>query len=827
MAMSCPAAAQIIITYAGTGPAGYTGDNGPATLATLDSPTSLALDPAGNLFISDQNNSSVRRIAPDGTITTIAGTGTEGYNGDGIPATTAQLRHNWGVATDKYGNVYITDQQNSRIRKISTSGIISTIGGDGTAGFGGDGGPATSAHIKVPIGIAVDTAGNVYFADANNFRVRKISPSGIISTVAGDGTYGYSGEGVPATTAKLSYIYGLATDIAGNLYIADGPNNRIRRVSTTGIINTIAGNGTTGSGGDGSAATSAQLNRPTGVYVTLSGEVLIADCANNRIRKIDASGIISTIAGDGSEGFSGDNGMATSAQLYRPISVVADSNGIIYISDMDNVRIRKIIPILSFVYGRSHDVSVCENATAFPLNDALAIVDYLPGAPDTISLLSGPAHGTAAISYHTTATGSPVVPTGLSYTPAPGYTGPDAIQVKVANGTNADSIVLHITVSATLVSAGTIVGDSNVCIGASIFLTDTAAGGVWSVAMGRAAATPLTGGVGIKGISAGTDTVKYTITNGCGSATSSKAITVRSIPNAGIITGPDAVCLGSSITLANMVPGGVWSTTNSSASITATGVLTGLAGGINLISYTISNNWCSGIATHVVQIDTFPSAGIITGPNVVCKGSFIDLLDDVPGLGLWSVSDTNVKVLSGMVAGIAAGTAIVSFTVTNSCGSATDTMTVTVADLPATPVVAEDKGILHTQAGYASYQWYLNGTTIADATDSVYITSESGSYSVAVANAEGCTATSAPYDLSTCNADDIVLYPNPSGGEVMIDWCRRLHARLMAADGRTVYIIANTNKIDLKGLPDGVYMLSLYDNKQNRITTRKVVKLAQ
>ena len=341
------AAAGDISTVAGTGTAGFGGDGGPATSAQLNIPRAVAVDSSGNLFIADWGNGRIRKVDTSGTISTVAGNGTAGFSGDGGPATSAKLNIPRGVAVDSSGNLFIADWSNGRIRKVDTSGTISTVAGDGTFGFGGDGGPATSAQLSFPTGVAVDSSGNLFIADTANHRIRKVDTSGTISTVAGNGTAGFSGDGGPATSAKLNFPFGVAVDSSGNLFIADHFNHRVRKVDTSGNIDTVAGTGATGpfAGGfsdDGGPATSAALNLPDGVAVDSSGNLFIADSINNRIRKVDTSGNISTVAGDGTQGFSGDGGPATSAQLFFPTGVALDSSGNLFIADLNNHRIRKL-----------------------------------------------------------------------------------------------------------------------------------------------------------------------------------------------------------------------------------------------------------------------------------------------------------------------------------------------------------------------------------------------------------------------------------------------------------------------------------------------------
>jgi len=324
---------------AGNGTYGFSGDNGPATSAQLANPQGLAVDSAGNLYIVDNGNLRIRKVS-NGVITTVAGNGTQGFSGDG-PATSAQLNlynggYPNGVAVDSAGNVYVVDSGNKRIRKVS-NGVITTVAGNGMTGFSGDNGPATSAELNEPEGIAADSAGNLYIADWQNNRIRMVS-NGVITTVAGNGTRGYSGDGGPATSAQLAYPQSVAVDSAGNLYIADTSNSCIRKVAN-GVITTVAGNGEFGFSGDNGPATSAQFNGPTGVAVDSGGNLYIADQPNQRIRKV-SNGLITTVAGGGTS--IGDNGPATNAQLYEPSGVAVDSAGNLYIADSYHYRIRKV-----------------------------------------------------------------------------------------------------------------------------------------------------------------------------------------------------------------------------------------------------------------------------------------------------------------------------------------------------------------------------------------------------------------------------------------------------------------------------------------------------
>jgi uncharacterized protein (TIGR03437 family) len=332
--------AGFITTIAGTGTPGFSGDGGPATAAQLDAPGGLVFDAAGNLIVADSLNNRIRKISGGGVITTIAGGGTV-YPGNAVQATQASLFRPLAVTIDSVGNLYVAA---GWIQKIATDGTISILAGNGTYNFSGDGGAATMAQLWEPQDVAIDSSGNVFISDQANFVVRRVDTQGTITTVAGNGTCGNPGDGGAAILASLCYPAGLAIDSAGNLYIADSTNNRIRRVSLGGTISTVAGNGDQGFSGDGGPAASATLNNPLGVAVDGAGNLFIADYANNRVRKVSTTGIITTVAGTGAFGFSGDGGQATSAQLAAPWFSVLDQAGNLFIADVANARVRKVSP---------------------------------------------------------------------------------------------------------------------------------------------------------------------------------------------------------------------------------------------------------------------------------------------------------------------------------------------------------------------------------------------------------------------------------------------------------------------------------------------------
>jgi len=336
----------VITTVAGNGTMPSSGDGGPATSAGMN-PWGVAVDGSGNIYIAELANNRVRKVTPAGVISTVAGCGTLTIDcilagiGDGGPATAPNI-FVFNVAVDGAGNLYIADDGANRVRKVNTAGILSTVAGGGPGSALGDGGPATSAVLNGPNGMAVDGAGNLYFADSLNHRIRKVNTAGVISTVAGTGTAGFSGDGGPATSAALNTPFDVKVDSAGNLYICDTDNYRVRKVNTAGIITTVAGNGQVGVSGDGGKATAGPVI-PWYIALDGAGNLYLAEPGADRVRKVDGSGIITTVAGIAdSFGFSGDGGPATKAQLNSPNGLTLDGSGNIYIADSGNHRIRRV-----------------------------------------------------------------------------------------------------------------------------------------------------------------------------------------------------------------------------------------------------------------------------------------------------------------------------------------------------------------------------------------------------------------------------------------------------------------------------------------------------
>ena len=589
----------IITTVAGNGTTGsYSGDGGSATSAQLIWGGDIAIDGTGNLYISDQ--SRIRSVNTSGIITTIAGNGIFGYTGDGGTATNANLGYSnsgpnfgYGVATHG-GNLYIAEpgysvyssEYESHIRMVNSTGIITTV-----VTNIGDNGAATNAALYNPNSVAVDNSGNVYIADKKENRVRKVSTSGIITTIAGKDSAGYSGDGGAATAAKLS-AWGVTVDHIGNIFIADYVNYVVRKVNPTGIITTIAGNGITGYSGDGSAATSARLSGPLALAVDNSDNLFITDAPNHVIRKVNSAGIISTYAGSGSAFFSGDSGPATMAGLASPGGIAIDNIGNLYVAD--DGALRKV--------NTSGTITTIAGSEGYPGGTG----DYGPATSAY----------TAAIAVAVDSIGNiyiadwgnnrvrEIIPSGIilpvtaSFGSLLGDGGP-AIDAMVASPTgiatdNSGNVYISDLgfnnrvrkIGSGLVTPITSTTTMAVCTGSTIALSDATTGGTWS-SSNVSIATVATGIGVVTGVVSGTVIISYTVSGSFVTTT----VTVNPLPSAGSIIGSPSVCTGSTSSLSDVVSGGVWhSSSTSVATVTASGVVTGVALGSAIISYGVSIN---------------------------------------------------------------------------------------------------------------------------------------------------------------------------------------------------------------------------------------------
>ena len=512
--------AQIITTIAGDFWSGsHYGDGGPATNAGFDHPFGVAVDSRGNIYLAEYMN-YIRKIDHKGIITTIAGNGTTtGPLGDGGPATAAYLDMITDLAIDAADNLYVVDHGNSRIRKIDKAGIITSVAGGGITLI--DGVPATNAKVENPNGMTIDAAGNLYVAVGS--VVREINTAGYINTVAGinGAAPGYSGDGGAAAAARMASAYDVAINKAGELFITDQANNTIRKVSATGIISTVAGSAlTSGSyGGDGGPASASLLNVPWGIAVDVNDNVLFADAYNNLIRKIDAStGIITTVAGFiGGTSYSGDGGPATAAQCGSTNIAIDCGNNLFLPGSVSHLR--KVTYTHSPVFAAVTDtLHSCMSIKSSPIDtlvtafdqDGSRIIDWSVDVP--------PSHGSVGgVIYSTSTTGGKVTPTGITYTPTPGYLGLDSFTMMVAYCSQvADWRKIYVKVNPVPTVANITGVVDTVCRWRTIILSDATPGGVWSVA--STAAAPTGPGMITAGAYGGLATAQYTVTNsfGCG-----------------------------------------------------------------------------------------------------------------------------------------------------------------------------------------------------------------------------------------------------------------------------------------------------------------------
>ncbi len=335
----------IITTVAGIGESGPFGDGGPALKAFIQRPTAVAISNHGYLYIANEKDPRVRMVNPKGIISTVMGTVNSEVQNEDRLAVETNLMNAYGVATDNDDNFYVLSRGHSKIFKVGADGIAQRIVGSGQEGFDGDGGLAINAKIKFSNHLVVDSKGNIFIADTGNNRIRKVSPDGIITTIAGTGEMGFSGDGGPAVEARFAYPVAIAIDDQGNVYVADFNNHRIRKISTDGIISTMGGTGESTYNGDGIPALESNIGEPCGVVVDSNGYIYIGDQLNNRVRVITPLGMMYTVAGTGVRGYSGDGGAAEKAQTSNPDIIAIDKEDNIYIPDHSNGVVRKLTRI--------------------------------------------------------------------------------------------------------------------------------------------------------------------------------------------------------------------------------------------------------------------------------------------------------------------------------------------------------------------------------------------------------------------------------------------------------------------------------------------------
>ncbi len=513
--------AQTITTIAGGGTS--TADGVPATSSYMLQPYAVAQSYDGRIHFNDGYFYGTRVIDNNNLMWKFSGTGALGYSGDGGPATAADFTMVRKCAVDKWGRVYIA--VGNRIRRVDTNGIITLWAGTGVSGYSGDGGPATAAEFGMPIGLALDTIGNLYFS--TTFYIKKITPSGIITHYAGGLTSGFSGDGGPATAAQFNNILELSADLAGNLYLIDAGNFRVRKINSAGIVSTVAGNGSLTYTGDGGPATAAGLgSAPMGVAWS-TGYVYVAQRNENVIRQIDPSGIITTIAGTGASGYSGDGGPATAATFNGSRNLSRHGGGPLLVCEFGNSVIRKIdLPNNSvyFTHGSNVAITVC-GGELHTIDTLLRVFDADDQQPLTWSIAQTPAHGVLAAWHWAVSSTGVKTPIGTSYAPHAGYTGTDTFKVRITDGGAPDTITIAVTVQAFPMPAS-ITGPDTICVGDSVPFTASATG-VWS---SSASAAGITSGGVVTGISAGTAVISHAVSNVCGTAWAAQLLTIMGPP---------------------------------------------------------------------------------------------------------------------------------------------------------------------------------------------------------------------------------------------------------------------------------------------------------
>ena len=591
-------AQRITITLAGGG--GYNGDGKAGYLTSIGAPNDVCMDAAHNLYFVSNYDHRIRRVSADkGIVTTVA------------TATSPQY-----MCIDPTGELYFSD--GNSIGKVNPStGAVSVIAGLFSAGYAGDNGLATLAKLNQPQGICIDAAGNIYIADQGNNCIRKVTAAtGVITTIAGTGVAGYTGDGGPATSATLQSPLAICVNSAGDIFFSDQGSGTfsgeyIRKINaTTGVISTIAGNGG-GASGDGGPAISAGIGNVNGICVDGSADIYINDISCS-CRKITMStGIITTVAGsDATDGYNGDGINSILSLLNYPHGLCVDATGNIYIADNHNDRVRKAIQLThtpSFAYGKGQYITPC-SGYEFSINSLMAITDIDAGQAETWAVINAPINGSLSGFPCTTTSGGSgnlVSPTGLSYTGNIGSTVPDSFRVRVTDGTFSDTITIYVSAVTLTHAPWPISGPDSVCAESVIQLTDSVSSGTWSMS-GNNATINAEGYV--TGVSFGIDTVIYSINTTCTTRITT-TIFVKQLPNAGVISGIDSIYVGSTTNLSNTISGGVWSSNdNFIDTISSIGQVYGVSYGANTIVYTVTNGGCDGYAYFVLFVLNNPTS---------------------------------------------------------------------------------------------------------------------------------------------------------------------------------------------------------------------------
>jgi len=611
-------AQRITVTIAGNGTAGYSGDQGWGKLASISAPYDVCMDAAGNVYFTDMGNGRVRKVSvKNGVITTVAGGGTSTL--DGIPAINAAISPK-NICIDAAGNLYVVSTATNQIKRIdAVTNIITTVAGTGSAGFSGDGGPAISATFNGILGICISSAGNIFLSDSGNSRIREIAAgTGIVTTIAGTGVASYTGDGGPAIAATLHSPTALTVNPAGDVFVMDQSgytvfNAQLRKISAaTGIISTIAG----GSGGPvfGSTLMNTYLADVTGLCMDGDGNFFCNEVSCS-CRELDMT-TDSTYAVGGNFGIESysENVNSNLAYMDNPYGICIDGAQNVYVADNFNNRIRKLIQLThtpTFAFGQGEYLYTCPGSTV-SFDSLLTITDLDAGQTETYTVVTPPAHGSLSgfpVSSTSNGTVSTSAPSGVSYTASGSYAGTDSFQVQVSDGALTDVVTIYVDAG-----VASIAGPSGVCTGATISLSDAFGTGTWSVSNANASISSsgvVTGNIG------GTDVVSYFVINSCGEETTESTITITPLPDAGTIVTPvTIVCKGSTVTMTDASTGGTWSADNTNASVSS-GAVTGLAVGTDVISYTVVNSCGNATATEAIEVVHCTSEGVPVVSNPV------------------------------------------------------------------------------------------------------------------------------------------------------------------------------------------------------------------
>lgn len=661
----------------------------------------MVRDTAGNLYVLGDRR--IRKIDRNRNESIIAGLGISenwagdnnnaGYSGDGGHALEADLGLAKSITRDNTGNIYLSYPGEGVIRKIDTSGIITRFAGIlgntdwwPSHGYSGDGGPATAAHITASY-MVTDNAGNLYFSENNNHRIRKVDAGGIITTIAGDGTVGVTGDGGAATSAKVGWPMGLAIDTSGNIIVSTV--GRLRRIDPSGNITTIAGRDS-GYVRGGQQATATQPIFGGSVVCDKRGNIFcVSVYSDNHSWYYPYSPYSPYYYYYYGYGYSGYTGFYN---VWRNSTKRIDKDGIVSIVGANQQPYQELIDAGPSVHTSAYNAVCVDDSGGIyiagnsqtirhsgkPTLEILASQDTICHGPATVTFTARSHYTGSSASYQWQKNGINVGTDNIVYAD-PSFAAGDSISCKVymtPGGLYLASAKRSVAIAENMPVISPIAGMNVVCVADSITLTDTASGGVWS--SNNSAVTVVNGNV--VGITAGSSIITYTLTNACGTATDTMMVTINPLPNAGMLMGVPEVCEGSTITLSNTATGGAWSSSTASATV-ASGVVTGVSAGTSIISYSSTNTCGTAMDTMEITVNPLPVPISITGPTTACVGANITLTGGALGAS-WTSSNGSASVAGGLVYGIYAGTTVIECSMSNSCGTASDTMLITVVAQP-------------------------------------------------------------------------------------------------------------------------------------------------